>query len=268
MKEYQFQRELSPRNIILDLMGVSHPQPLEAGYVNLISDVFNIPVNNLRVALTRLVAKGMLDNTQRGVYWLSPKAMARNEFTRRWKQPQCVEGRWDGSWLGCHLSKGSNRSVRAKSLNALSWFGFKPGLDHVWVRPNNLLHDAPALLPMLKDLGLESESHVFSMGDIEPTLAKRWSTLWPVDALDQSYRELNQRLLNSHQKLDQTPLKGSLLESCVLGSEAIHCLATDPQLPVEIRPENGYETLRKTMVDYDLAGRKIWLKQLSLVGIS
>ncbi len=268
MSEYQFQRELSPRNIILDLMGVSHPQPLEAGYLNLISDIFNIPVNNLRVALTRLAAKGMLDNTQRGVYRLSPKAMARNEFARRWKTPQCVEGQWDDSWIGCHLSKGANRSIRAKSLNALSWFGFKPGLDHLWVRPNNLVQGIVTLQAVLKDLGLESQSHVFSMNDIEPTLAKHWKTLWPVDALNESYGELNQQLLSSYQQLDTTPLKASLLETCVLGSEAIHCLATDPQLPQEIRQGHEYETLRKTMIDYDLAGREIWLKQLSSLGIS
>ena len=268
MSEYQFQRELSPRNIILDLMGVSHPQPLEAGYLNLISDIFNIPVNNLRVALTRLAAKGMLDNTQRGVYRLSPKAMARNEFARRWKQSQCVEGEWNGSWIGCHLSKGANRSVRSKSLNALSWFGFKPGLDHLWVRPNNLLQNVSSLQAVLKDLGLESQSHVFSMDDIDPTLAKHWKTLWPVHALNQSYSELNQQLLSSYEQLDKTPLKASLLETCVLGSEAIHFLATDPQLPSDIRPSQEYETLRKTMIDYDLAGRKIWLKQLSSLGIS
>ncbi len=268
MSEYRFQRELSPRNIILDLMGVSHPQPLEAGYLNLISDIFNIPVNNLRVALTRLAAKGMLDNTQRGVYRLSPKAMARNEFARRWKTSQCVEGQWDGSWIGCHLSKGANRSVRAKSLNALSWFGFKPGLDHLWVRPNNLLQNVLSLQLVLKDLGLESQSHLFSMNDIESTLAKHWKTLWPVDALNESYGGLNQQLLSSYQQLDKTPLKASLLETCVLGSEAIHCLATDPQLPREIRPGKEYELLRKTMIDYDLAGRKIWLKQLTSLGIS
>jgi len=268
MSDYQFQRELSPRNILLDLMGVNHPQPLEAGFLAIISDIFDVPVNNLRVALTRLVAKGMLDNTQRGVYRLSPKAMARNDFARRWKKPQCSSSDWDGSWIACHLGKGVNRSVRSKSLNALSWFGFKPGLDLLWVRPNNLLQAATKLQVTLQEIGLETQAHLFSMNDLQPNLVKHWKTLWPIQTLNSSYVDLNQKLISSYQQLSNTAVKTSLLETCVLGSEAIHCLAIDPQLPQEIRPGNEYETLRKTMLDYDQAGRKIWLKQLSSLGIS
>ncbi len=268
MDEYQFQREVTPRNIILDLMGVSHPRPLSSSHLGMISSTFNVTVNNLRVALTRLVAKGMLDNTERGVYRLSAKAMARNDFARRWKVPQANKKKWDGSWIACHLSKGSNRTVRAKSINALNWFGFKPGLDAIWLRPNNLVMPIPELFENLRNLGLESGAHVFSMANVEASLAKHWHTLWAVEELDKSYASLNEQLQQSFEALQTSPPKTSLLDTFYLGSEAIYCLATDPQLPADIRPSPNYESLRKTMLDYDKIGRKIWLQQISSLGVN
>jgi len=267
MDDYPFKREMNPRNIILDLMGVSHPNPMEAAHLNEISVIFDVPVNNLRVALTRLVAKGMLDNTQRGVYRLSAKAIVRNEFTRRWKSPQYSSQQWDGSWIACHLSKGTNRSLRTKSINALNWFGFKPGLDGMWVRPNNLLQSVPDLLSQLRNLGLEASAQVFSLSDVEPILAQSWQTLWATDELDKRYGQLNKKLLYSFKQLQNPKTNTTLLETCLLGSEAIHYLATDPQLPNEIRPSKFYEQLRTTMLEYDQIGRKIWLQELPTLGV-
>ncbi len=267
MDDYPFKRELSPRNIILDLMGVSHPNPMEAAHLPVISHVFSVPVNNLRVALTRLAAKGMLDNTQRGVYRLSAKAIVRNEFTRRWKSPQYSDKPWDASWIACHLSKGSNRSIRSKSINALNWFGFKPGLDGIWVRPNNLVQSVSELLSVLRSLGLEAHAQVFSINDVEATLAKSWQTLWATTELDTRYQQLNEKLLHSFKQLQSAQPTTTLLETCLLGSEAIHLLATDPQLPPDIRPACHYEELRTTMLEYDQIGRKIWLKQLPDLGV-
>ncbi len=268
MDDYPFKREPSPRNIILDLMGVSHPNPMETAHLSVIADVFSVPVNNLRVALTRLVAKGMLDNTQRGVYRLSAKAIVRNEFTRRWKSPQYSSKPWDDTWIACHLSKGTNRSLRCKSINALNWFGFKPGLDGMWVRPNNLVQAVPELLNMLRSLGLEAHAQVFSITDVETTLAKSWKTLWATQKLDSHYQQLSKKLLNSFKQLQSAQPNTTLLEACLLGSEAIHFLATDPQLPTEIRPSCHYEQLRTTMLEYDKIGREIWLKQLPSLGVS
>jgi phenylacetic acid degradation operon negative regulatory protein len=267
MDDYPCKRELSPRNIILDLMGVSHPNPLEAAHLPVISHVFSVPVNNLRVALTRLAAKGMLDNTQRGVYRLSAKAIVRNEFTRRWKTPQHSNMPWDTSWIACHLSKGTNRSLRHKSINALNWFGFKPGLDGLWVRPNNLVQSVPKLLSVLRSLGLEAQAPVFSINDIEPTLAKSWKTLWATQELDTRYQQLNEKLINSFKQLQSAQANTTLLETCLLGSEAIHLLATDPHLPPDIRASQHYEKLRTTMLEYDQIGRKIWLKKLPSLGV-
>ncbi len=267
MDDYPFKRELSPRNIILDLMGVSHPAPLEATVLPAIGEVFDQSINTLRVALTRLVAKGFLDNTQRGVYRLSTKAIARNEFTRRWKSAQGSSKQWDNSWIACHLSKGSNRTVRNKSVNALNWMGFKPGLDGLWVRPNNLQLLVPELLSNLRSLGLEAQAQVFSLNDVEDNLAKGWKNLWAIHELDKGYQQLNKRLLKSITNLQKPNSKTTLLETCLLGSEAIHYLATDPQLPSEIRPTLHYETLRHTMLEYDQLGRKLWYQKLPALGV-
>ena len=98
-------------------------------------------------------------------------------------------------------------------------------------------------------------------------MAKNWQTLWATSELDTRYQQLNEKLLNSFKQLQSAQPNTTLLETCLLGSEAIHLLATDPQLPFDIRAPQHYEKLRTTMLEYDQIGRKIWLKQLPALGV-
>jgi len=265
---YKFKYEPNPKNVILDLMGINQPNPLETTHLVMISDIFGISINNLRVALTRLAAKGMITNDGRGIYRLSPKTVAKRDFINRWRSAQVINKPWDNSWIACHLPKGTDRTIRKKSLLALEWYGFKPGLDLVWVRPNNLTLSLTDLVNYLRELGLESEARTFVLAQAEDTLQTHWvNNLWATKKLDQDYDELIQALQNSIQTLQQSTPQQSLFETCSLGGEAIHHLAIDPLLPQEIRPGDMHTRLKQTMLTYDKVGREIWLEQLSALGV-
>lgn len=259
---YQFRYQPTPKNILLDLMGVNSNNQLTTPELQPISEAFNLSINNLRVTLNRLVSAGLVSNAERGSYRLTAKALQKRRFINRWRDDRLMRPDWDGSWVGCHLPKGADRTERSSSLRALQWYGFKPGLEQLWIRPDNLTPGSAELHSGLRKLGLEALSHCFVITEIETTLAKQWCSLWDVRTLDNHYLELLDALSRSLDNLAKQPRKNSLAETWRLGGEAIHLLATDPLLPQQIRPGHCYENLKNTMKRYDVVGRSLWLKQL------
>jgi len=266
---YQFTYQPTPKNILLDLMGVRQNYALETSQLSIISAAFNISINNLRVSLNRLQSDNLISNDERGVYTLTNKALAKRKFINRWRLEPTQNSPWDTSWLACHLPIGSDRSLRKKSLHALEWHGFKPSLDQVWVRPNNLNPSSAELSVSLSKLGLEPAANCFVMHEVQDALASQWAqTLWDVVQLDQDYAELTQKLQDSLASLQSKSIEVSLAETCHLGGEAIHRLAMDPLLPKEIRPGKHYQQLKNAMITYNHAGREIWLEQLEQLGVN
>lgn len=266
---YRFRYQPSPRNILLDLMGVHPEHQLATGLLGVISDAFDLSVNNLRVTLSRLAAADFVRSNERGVYSLTEKALAKRSFMDRWKESSLTTPEWEGNWLACHLPKGEERGVRKKTCQALELNGFKVGLDQLWVRPDNLTTPLPELRQRLRGLGLESGASCFVMQAVEDHVASEWAaTLWPVATLNREYEELISLLHQSEDELTGKSSGASLAETCRLGGEAIYRLAIDPLLPQAIRPGNCYEKLQEAARRYDRIGREIWLEQLQTLGVT
>ena len=260
---YQFKYQPTPKNILLDLMGVNADQCLSTAHLGLISDAFQISINNLRVTLNRLSTTGLVTTDERGIYRLNTQALEKRNFINRWRDSTLAQPNWDGSWLACHLPKGGDRTQRNNSHKALDWFGFKAGLDQLWVRPNNLGKSTKDLLVELRKIGIESNTHCFVLSEVADQLASQWAiSLWDIRSLDANYEKLISALTMSEKHLQSKSMSESLAETYQLGGEAIHCLATDPLLPKEIRPSQSYEALKAAMLRYDELGRNIWLEQL------
>lgn len=262
---YQFDYQPTPKNILLDLMGVNINHTLSTSHLELIADAFGVSINNLRVTLNRLVSAGLVSNNNRGLYHLTERALAKRRFINRWRSDDLQTPQWDGQWLGCHLPKGADRTQRKRSLRALSWYGFQAGLDQLWIRPNNISLTGRELMADLRKLGIENNAQCLVLSDVDKPLADRWiEELWDINSLDSRYVQLIAALIESEAGLAQQAVSASLAETCRLGGEAIHRLATDPLLPKEIRPGDHYETLKNTMLRYDKIGRDIWLQQLGV----
>ncbi|AWF81115.1 hypothetical protein BTJ40_09965 [Microbulbifer sp. A4B17] len=265
---YQFTYEPTPKNVLLDLMGVNKRHELSTSQLGFISDAFNISINNLRVTLNRLACAKLITHDGRGLYHLTKKALAKRAFIDRWQQNSFHYNNWNHSWLTCHLPKGVTRTIRKKSLLVLEWYGFAPGLDHLWVRPNNLKHSQTEIITALAALGLEENAHCFVIQEAPASLVSQWNgQLWDIDRLDSEYDALIQSLEDSLRSLASKPINATLCETCRLGGEAIHRLAIDPLLPKVIRPKEKYQLLKNIVRKYDRAGRNIWLEQLKKLGI-
>lgn len=259
----EFQRAVTPKTILFDLLGVAFPQPIFSPQLAVIANIFSVPENSLRVALSRLVEKGWVNNDVRGEYHLTEKSRARNAVVRAWREAD-KQKPWDGQWLACHLPKGACRSDRNKTHKALGWYGFKPGLDLMWVRPDNLALSLSELTQRMHLVGLEPDAHLFVLSQVDDALSNNWQRLWPVDQLNQHYQFLKDQLINSSERMKRN---GSLKETCLIGGEAIHCLVKDPQLPKEFSSPDAYQNLRATMLDYDQLGREIWFEELTRLGV-
>lgn len=266
--DFPAKRVVNPRNAILDLMGVCHPNVVSFKQIGLLATVFAFSENNIRVALTRLVSQGWIENSQRGQYGLSEKGQARLNFSERWQANELRLNKWNGSWLGCHLPKGGQRTVRKHSLNALAWYGFQEGLDQLWVRPNNLKLTASELRHELERLGLELDAQIFTLQAESHDLEAVWLASWPTEQLNHIYAALTDRLSKKLPDLTTIPPKLSLKDTCILGGEVIHYLAKDPQLPDEIHDRKQYDVLKKTMMQFDACGRKIWRQELNKLGVA
>jgi phenylacetic acid degradation operon negative regulatory protein len=266
---YTFHYQPSPRNTLLDLMGVHPEHQLATGLLGVISDAFDLSVNNLRVTLNRLASADLVRSDERGVYTLTEKALAKRSFMNRWKASALTTPEWNGNWLACHLPKGEERGARKKTCQALELNGFKGGLDQLWVRPDNLTTPLPELRQRLMGLGLEGGANCFVIQAIEDRVASQWvADLWPVATLDREYEELISLLQQSEDELTGKSPGASLAETCRLGGEAIYRLAIDPLLPRAIRPGDCYEKLQESARRYDRIGREIWLEQLQKLGVN
>ncbi|MCO1336497.1 hypothetical protein MO867_19375 [Microbulbifer sp. OS29] len=266
---YQFTYEPTPKNVLLDLMGVNKRHELATSQLRFISDAFDISTNNLRVTLNRLTGTDLITHDGRGVYRLTEKALAKRSFINRWQKNTFHYDKWDSRWLACHLPKGVTRTVRKKSLLVLEWYGFAAGLDHLWVRPNNLTLNHSGITVALTTLGLEEDAHCFVLQDAPDSLVSQWvHRLWDVERLDHEYGALIQSIENSLTTLASKSVNASLSETCRLGGEAIHRLAIDPLLPRAIRPQNKYQQLKNIVHKYDRVGRNIWLEQLKKLGVN
>ncbi|WP_444957476.1 hypothetical protein [Microbulbifer sp. ZKSA002] len=265
---YQFTYEPTPKNVLLDLMGVNKRHELGTSQLSFISDAFDISINSLRVTLNRLVSTELVSHDGRGVYRLTEKAIAKRAFINRWQHDTFHYETWDGSWLTCHLPKGISRTVRRKSLSVLQWYGFSVGLDHLWVRPNNLKLAHTEIIASLDTLGLEVGANCFVLHEVPDSLVSQWAhQLWDIERLDSEYDDLVQFLENSLKTLSNKPIYTTLSETCRLGGEAIHRLAIDPLLPKIIRPQEKYQELKNIVRKYDRVGRNIWLEQLKKLGV-
>lgn len=258
-------RALSPKNVMLDLLRMTRHQPISTKSLVETGTLFGFNSNAVRVALTRLVSQGMVESDERGLYRLSLSTNPMNQLIEDWRKGDARRVNWsDQSWLVCHLSKCPNRSERNHSVKALSFQGFKEGLDNLWVRPNNLALPFDELLERLNFLGLENNAALFSTRDIDGAIAERWRhQLWNPTNLKRAYRESLAKLKKSEKKLLKMPTREAMIESFYLGGEAIHILVKDPLLPDEIFQCEDREHLCETMLHYDTVGRSIWAKEVS-----
>ena len=253
---------VTPKSLVLDLLRVT-PRPVEVRRLIEVGELFGLQPSAVRVALSRLARRGLVESDERGSYRLAPRAGVVSRLVDAWRRGDGRTRRWCGGWLCVHHPRGGGRSVRRRSQRALARFGFREGLEGLWVRPDNLRAARASIVADLAELGLMPGAETFvGRGFAAATEAGLRGTLWPLARLRAGWSDALAALERSRGRLRALPPGEALVESFLVGGEAIRVLATDPLLPDEILDGAERRALGEAMRSYDGLGKTIWKSYL------
>ncbi|MCG8668453.1 MAG: hypothetical protein MI867_03500 [Pseudomonadales bacterium] len=227
-------------------------------------ELFGFNANSIRVALTRLVSNGILESDARGYYRMAKKTDPISAYIEDWRLGEERLKPWEcNEWFICHLPKKPQRSARSHSVKALSFLGFREGLDNMWVRPANLQYSFEEIESLLCHLGLEAAANLFLTKTVNEKTSQRWQhQLWNTQSLSYGYRESLEKIETSLKQLKKLENREAMAESFIVGGEAVHILVKDPLLPEQIFKTEERDALHQAMMHYDEVGREIWAKEV------
>lgn len=243
-----------PADVILDMLRSRRPRRHTAGALIEAGALFGFTANTMRVTLSRLAARGLIESPQRGVYQLTPQTDALNDFVERWRLGEQRMGPWQpGRWLFAHIMETTRRCDWA--LQAL---GFRTVAPNLQARPDNLALSLSELRSLGEGLGL-ARNVVLIAGEPEGNpMPGSWVDAWRPEDLDAQYTRSLERLEQSSRRLPDLDEAEARLECFTLGGEVIHHLAKDPLLPPPLVDVQTRRALWQAMLDYEILGRQIW----------
>jgi len=249
---------------VLDLLSAAGARDMPVRALVRAAAVFEITENSLRVALARLVAEGKVERNERGLYGLSPAALAVQQHVTSWFSLDSRVVSWNGQWVAVATS-GLDRRQRSqvrRRRRALEFLGMRQLAPELWVRPDNLRGGLSAVRSRLTELGMDDTALVFALHGLDPAAERRALALWDGPALERGYAKAVRELEKSGRQLQRLPLEQALVECFALGGRVIRLLAYDPLLPEPIVAQSARKQLLEAMRQYDRAGRNCWKKFL------
>lgn len=257
---------VTPKSLLLDLLRVS-PRPVPVRQLVSVGALFGLEGNAVRVALTRLVGRGLLASDGRGRYRLAAEADPVSRWVDGWRLGERRLRPWSGAWLCVWHPRGGGRGARAASHRALARLGFREGKEALWFRPDNLRARTGALRAELGQIGLATGAMLFIGRELPATDVESWvGSLWRSGRIAAGHRRALRAIERSRARLDRLDSGAALAESFLVGGAAIRSLAHDPLLPDEIAPGDHRRALTLALHDYDQRGRALWSQVLDLAG--
>jgi phenylacetic acid degradation operon negative regulatory protein len=251
---------LTAKTLILDLLLAIEGEPLSAREAISGAALLGIRENNVRIALMRLSAEGLIEAVDRGVYRLSGAAHELAGEVATWRSIESRTRAWSGGWLVVHSgplgrSDRSRTKARTRALDMLGFRALEPGLE---VRPDNIETDIDAVRARLVKLGLEADAAVFVASQFDAARSARIATLWDGAALNAAYRTLRRDLLAWLQRAARLEPDVAAREALLMGRKAIRQVVFDPLLPAPMVDVDARHTFFDTVRAYDRAGQAIW----------
>lgn len=234
----------SPQRLILGLYGeywFHRPEPLpSAALVTLVED-FGITAPSARVALGRLVKRGLLVHSKQGrntFYGIAPIAERRlEEVLERILRFGTTHPAWDGNWTIVAFSvPEQRRDERHAARVRLRWLGFAPLYDGTWISPSA---DPATAADALVKIGIHTAT-VFTaqlataLADGDPLEA------WDLDELRKDYAAFLEEFSPILARAQRGALAAS--DALVARTQLIdnwrHLSTIDPDLPPTLLPGN------------------------------
>lgn len=257
-----------PKSVVLDLLSTLKGHSAPVRFLVAAAGVFGIDSNATRVAITRLLAAGLIERDERGAYRTGAAAAPILKRLNSWRRLETRTREWDGTWIGaapeaCCCSK----DARAVALRALGFTGMREFAPGLWLRPDNLEGGLTAAREALRSLGLPEGVPVFTLRDFDAAGEARARALWDAEAVGRQYRSLAAELERSAAKLLQMDERRAMAECFLLGGEAIRLIVLDPLLPDAIVPTAERDNLVRATIAYDEIGRRCWSPFLARYGV-
>lgn len=201
----------------------------------------------VRATLARAVTKGLLERHRRGRHaYFSPTTETRRllaEGAQRLHHDAPVRDDWDGTWtLLAYSLPETRRDDRHQLRRRLSWEGFGPLRDGMWVAPGRV-----DVGHMATDLGVTDDVHAFEATAVVPTCPHRMvAEAWDLDSIATGYRQFRGRWDTA------IPLPGladDLARSLWLVTEWRQLVLEDPMLPADLLPNDWPAVLAREVFD-------------------
>jgi phenylacetic acid degradation operon negative regulatory protein len=220
--------------------------------------IFGLEENNVRVALARLLRRGLVERDERGRYRLGRSAEAVRERVAGWRRPRARLRPWKGGWVAVLGAPTRRRGSGLRSERALRWLGMRELSPGLFVRPDNLKGGVAEARSDLRGLGLDPGATVVRLDELDAEREQAARALWDVPALQQGYRRSRAALARSAARLGSLGVEDAMVESFREGGQVIRQLVLDPLLPEEISPTAERDALVEALRTYDRLGRSVW----------
>lgn len=253
-------RKPTAKRLILDLLLANHGKPLSAKQAIAACGIFDISVNNTRVALVRLASEGLIESAGRALYQLTDDAHTLADDVATWRTRSKRVRPWNGSFIAVQadkLTRSEAKQQRARA-RALLMLGFQALNPHLFVRPNNIEENLDAVRQRLYKLGLERTAPVFVADSFDNATLAHISTLWAPTDLENNYRTLEKKIRAWLERYPTIEVEEAARESFLLGGTAIKHVVYDPFLPEQWVNYKARENFLKAVHDLDKAGLKVW----------
>ena len=250
----------SARSLILNLMLASDERSQSARATIASCALFGIRENNVRVALARLVAEGLIEPTRRGVYRLGPRATALADDVATWRTAEERVRGWAGDWITVHvgpLGRSDRVALRARN-RALAMLGLRELDRGLYVRPDNLEGGVIEARERLHRLGLEPAAAVFVATGFDAEREARARKLWDGERLSLAYRTTRHELEQWHMRAGTLGPETAAREAYLLGNAAIRQIVFDPLLPAPLVDVDERRAFVAAVRRHDDTGRECW----------
>lgn len=250
-------------NFILDLLRTYQDRGTSARNIMAAAGMFKFSENQVRVTLSRLVARGLVENYERGRYRLASTSDPVADFVEEWRNGEDRRRPWKpGTYVLIQLPHADKRS-----LWVLEATGFLRIAETVWCRPDNLSRAGTELKDFLFELGLQNDSLFVPSATLLPDEEDKLFDDYKIDTLENGYQKMSRRIAESALRLTTLPADAARIESFNLGGEAIELLVKDSLLPDQKQDPAERRNLWQAMIDYDELGRGIWAGKPGVIPI-
>ena len=258
----------SARSFVLDLLSTLRRGAMPVRALVEAAGLFGIAEGSVRVALTRLLAEGLVERDEGSAYRLGVAAAPIRDRVATWRDLASQMRAWSGAWIGVFGVASAARPEQRKSRRALDLLGFRPLARGLEVRPDNLAGGIARVREELAALGLAPGAVVCELRELDAVSEARAHGLWDAAGLVASYRRHCRAIEASTRRLRARSDEHTMVESFRVGGAALRTLAKDPLLPEPIVPARERDALVAAMRDYDALGRASWSAFLARHGVA